>query len=109
MFRIILGLFMMVMWHQADYAEYNNWSHRTVDGLNSGSRAIEVDLEDEGIAEIMYRGRCDLSRAVEMWEESPGHANVMHDEKYNHMVAIMVPDPYKEGRCVLIVNYAQIR
>lgn len=105
MIKILASLILLSLIHARDYANTGYWSHDLSDGTTLGERVNEVSVGYANYSEILYKGRCDLRNAVDMWEQSPSHNAVLENPQNNYMAMLMIADPHNEGNCYIVGTF----
>lgn len=97
-------LYALGMWHVDDYLENRVWSHDLSDGTTFGHRIHELQLNGH-YSENLYRGPCNLSNAVELWNKSESHSRIMNNENNVNLILIMTPT--EDGECFIVATYKE--
>ncbi len=108
-----IGLYGVAAFKILDLQQFNIWSHNiSTDNFsiptseNFTNRIVATDLDgynDHG--EILYKGLCDVSIATIMWNDSPKHAAIMHNQDYKDMVMLMKVSNFDKNICYIVGEY----
>lgn len=105
LFPDIDDLYGMVSEHMEDIALTGVWEHTLSNGETLQDRMKVRGMT--GIAgETLYRGSCSLKEVTKQWDESPTHAAIMNNEKYDQVVVVMAPITVNGvEQCYATANY----
>ncbi len=109
MLNVLISVVLLSFWHIADYNEHGIWSHDLHDGRSLLARTYEYGEDNHEYGEVLYRGSCNLANAVELWENSPTHNEVINEVDYDYAAILMIPDPHSENECIIIGTFAKER
>ena len=74
-----------------------------MEGMNYKERLKLSGIEGKGVnGEVVYYGKPDLEKAVQMLMKSPTHKEVIKDGRYKYMTMIMIPDG---DNAYIVANY----
>jgi hypothetical protein len=77
------------------------WSHSNSNGCDFNCRASEYMGTYSGIGENLYRGKCDVDYAYELWEGSITHKEVLDWETEEE---VLIKRAYKDGCYIVLVK-----
>lgn len=97
-------LYTLASWKLHDLKNTGHWAHTNSDGVSFQERANTLGVKFAG--EILYKGDCNYSHALQMWEKSESHRNILLDTSFTHMVTVM---GISGDVCYIVQEYAKER
>lgn len=88
-----------------DLVKTGYFDHENSNGCDFQCRVRDYRSEYSWIGENLYRGRCDIRTAMEKWEQSPTHKNVLD---HNYTKEIILSREYVSGWCYIILIRAEL-
>jgi uncharacterized protein YkwD len=88
---------------QDDLLKTGYWSHTMSDGTTFFDRNDKYGYFTQTYGEIIYKGKCDLYNATQLWNTSETHSAVMHDTEFTNMILLM--DKSTDGECYITAVY----
>ncbi len=89
----------------SDLQKTNYWSHTDSDNCDFSCRISKINNFSSWIGEDLYKGPCDISNAINAFEHSPPHKQVL-DHNFDYInITIGKSDT---GDCYMVFNFAEL-